>query len=506
MVEYVGERSPWRLRNPFIGETSIAVILVLVIAWRLFVAISFAPLLHEDQVFQYLEPAHRLVYGYGFIPWEYRFGLRNWLLPGSLAIILVTLRELGIDQPRFYIPILQGVGALLSISSVYSSYVIGRNVYSKQAGMLAAIFVGFWSELNIFATGLIPEVLAMYCGLGAFALWTDARGRGHVVAIGILLGLCAVLRLQYAPVSLTVLLLLWLSSGWRKARLAGVSAAAVVVAAGMLDYFFWGMPFASFYNNVLFNFVYDISSVFGERTIIYYFGTLALHSLMLFAVAGIYGLWHWKRFFPLLLVIGAVLVPHSLIGHKEYRFVVLVIPLLLIILSCGAIDAARWQRRFTLGFSPTYVVCAAVLMASAYLAFIKGEFRREPRFDAAIYLSELPDVRSVVDFSTYRWRSGGYSYMHANIPLLFRDDLSPHMQANLADVASHILVQGGDPPVPGFKTLKTIGDIKILSQIVPRASYMKPETDYRSPLFLSVDGKFVPNVSPWPRNDFRVKG
>ena len=38
---------------------------------------------HPDEVFQYLEQAHRLVYGYGFVPWEYRFARRNWLLPGT---------------------------------------------------------------------------------------------------------------------------------------------------------------------------------------------------------------------------------------------------------------------------------------------------------------------------------------------------------------------------------------------------------------------------------------
>ena len=40
---------------------------------------------HPDELFQYLEQAHRLVFGYGVVPWEFRVGTRSWLLPGFLG-------------------------------------------------------------------------------------------------------------------------------------------------------------------------------------------------------------------------------------------------------------------------------------------------------------------------------------------------------------------------------------------------------------------------------------
>lgn len=506
MRGYVIERFPARFQFSVAGISSIILILSAVFAWRFFVAVTSLPYLHEDQVFQYLEPAHRLVYGYGFIPWEYRFGLRNWLLPGFLAVVLSGFREIGIDQPRLYIPLLQVLGAVLSMTSVYSSYVIGKNLSSKNAGLLAAVFVGFWSELTVFSTALVPELLAMYCGLSALALWSGPGERGHGIAIGILVGLCAVLRLQFAPVSLVILLLLWHSRGWRIAGAAGASAIMVGIAAGVLDYFFWGIPFASFYNNVLFNFVYKIANTFGERTIIYYFAALAVHSLLLFALAGLYGLWKWRRFFSLLLVIGAVLIPHSLIGHKEYRFVVMAIPLLLILLACAATEIARLPLLTGDWLKPAHLVTASVALASAHLTVSKSELRRDPRYEAALFLSERPEVRSVVDFSSLRWSSGGYTYFHRNVPLLFPDDLSPAMKANLASVASHIIVNKEERPIAGYMMLNQFGGIKILSQVTKRISYVKPETDYRSPAYHKVDGKFLPGVSPWPKNDFRLKG
>src|SRR5689334_338901 len=66
---------------------------------------------HPDEVFQYLEQAHRLVYGYGFVPWEYRFGARNWLLPGTLAGLLEALRFAGLDRPTAYVPAVKSLFA-----------------------------------------------------------------------------------------------------------------------------------------------------------------------------------------------------------------------------------------------------------------------------------------------------------------------------------------------------------------------------------------------------------
>src|SRR5262249_43210459 len=45
-----------------------------------------------DEVFQSTEQAHRLVYGYGLVPWEFQLGMRSWLLPGIAAGIMEFAR------------------------------------------------------------------------------------------------------------------------------------------------------------------------------------------------------------------------------------------------------------------------------------------------------------------------------------------------------------------------------------------------------------------------------
>ena len=54
---------------------------------------------HPDEVFQYLEPAHGLAFGYRVVSWEWVEGLRNWAVPGVLGGLLVLCRAVGLEHP-----------------------------------------------------------------------------------------------------------------------------------------------------------------------------------------------------------------------------------------------------------------------------------------------------------------------------------------------------------------------------------------------------------------------
>src|ERR1700683_4229913 len=60
------------------------------LALRIGLAVCSPNIFFPDEIFQTLEPAHRLVYGYGVISWEWRLGMRSWVLPTFLAGIMRT--------------------------------------------------------------------------------------------------------------------------------------------------------------------------------------------------------------------------------------------------------------------------------------------------------------------------------------------------------------------------------------------------------------------------------
>jgi len=67
---------------------------------RIGVAPSSDQISYPDEILQYLEQGHRLAFGYGFVPWEYVYGTRNFLIPGLISgIPLVTSPPSG-DDPH----------------------------------------------------------------------------------------------------------------------------------------------------------------------------------------------------------------------------------------------------------------------------------------------------------------------------------------------------------------------------------------------------------------------
>ncbi|MGB7949351.1 MAG: mannosyltransferase, partial [Candidatus Binatia bacterium] len=117
---------------------------------------------HPDEIFQYLEQAHRLTFGYGYIPWEYRYGTRSWILPGFISGLLFVCRIFGVDDPAVYTTVVKVVFCILSVSLIYSVYIFAREIGGEAAGKLAAIFTCFWYELVYFAHKPLPELLSTY--------------------------------------------------------------------------------------------------------------------------------------------------------------------------------------------------------------------------------------------------------------------------------------------------------------------------------------------------------
>lgn len=65
---------------------SITILLALLL--RVSVAFAFPNIFWPDEIFQTLEPAHRLSYGNGIVSWEFRIGTRSWVFPGVLAGVM----------------------------------------------------------------------------------------------------------------------------------------------------------------------------------------------------------------------------------------------------------------------------------------------------------------------------------------------------------------------------------------------------------------------------------
>ena len=88
------DERPWRFLLP---------VIVLAFAVRAAIALCGDFVLHPDEVMQYLEPAHRLVFGNGVTYWEFFYGARAWLVPGMVAGMLKVFDLVGLGEPFWYV-------------------------------------------------------------------------------------------------------------------------------------------------------------------------------------------------------------------------------------------------------------------------------------------------------------------------------------------------------------------------------------------------------------------
>src|SRR3954464_3796643 len=142
--------SAWRLHPLF------AVILV-AIAVRL--PIAFWPNInHPDEIFQYLEPAWRMLGHDTIVTWEWRDGIRGWFLP-TLFVGPVALGDWLAPGGRGAFMASRLVVAFASLSIVISAWCFGARI-SRTHAIVAALATAVWFELVYFAPHTLGEPLA----------------------------------------------------------------------------------------------------------------------------------------------------------------------------------------------------------------------------------------------------------------------------------------------------------------------------------------------------------
>src|SRR5262249_51580759 len=166
------------------------------------------------------------------------------------------------------------------------------------------------------------EPLATALIVPAALLLTGAPSQKRIVIGGALLALAFVWRFQYAP-AMAVIALGACWGQWRKAIPLIAGGIAVLLLAAMVDAAHGVMPFEWLILNIKQNLLHDRASEFGVASTFAYVYLLWIiwsGAVVLLLCA----LWRGWRHAPLLIVASVVnLAFHSVIAHKEYRFIFL---------------------------------------------------------------------------------------------------------------------------------------------------------------------------------------
>ena len=455
-------------------------VLALAFAARAAVALSGDFVLHPDEIMQYLEPAHRLVFGSGVTYWEYFYGARSWLVPGTVAGVLLLFDAVGLGQPSWYVGGVKLLFCAISLAIPAGMYFFARRHFGETAGRAALLAGAFWYELVGFAHKPMTEFVATAPLVALLALCArrsldDAR---TVWTAALLAVLTAAIRLHYAPVALVLLGIVFLRTG-KRVQLT-LAAAGFTAAFGLFDAVTWdGGLFHSYVTNIRFNLIVGPMRT-AESPAYQYLLWLILASVGLSLLCVASALRRLRRYGFLLGLIALILLVHSLHVHKEYRYVFAVIPLWLLV---GADLAARLAARgdglrrlaglATAGFAA--VSLAGILNALPYQDRVYRAWSREtgavgfvrnqdPIFPAYRYLARAPGVSGIWQVDRAYYNLPGYYYLHRKIP--FYDRLrGSGLKTNLETVStwvSHIVSADSSFSVPGFSLEQEFGQVRIL--------------------------------------------
>jgi hypothetical protein len=440
---------------------------------------------HPDELFQYLEQGHRLAFGYGSVPWEFRQGLRSLVIPVFVSFWLLVCKALHLGEPEVYVPVVKTVFCLISISLVYAIYVAGRRLFSERAGRLAAVLACGWYELVCLAPKPTPEVLAMYALMGALACAAAPKDARRPLALGALCALTVCLRVQYA-FALVPLGVYVIREWHRRGQARALAAfAGVVLAFGLVDRLTWGRFFGSYLSYVAFNQSGQAQALFGQLPRIYFLKTLVIGSAGALPLAMALSLPRLRQTWLPLGCAAGILVLHSLVPHKEYRFILGVIPLL-VLLAAGTIEwaAARltWMRPVALaGLGVISLVGLAWRLPHEDSLYPQPTIGTSGLISAYAVLRADPTLRAVYNEGKQWCWTPGYYYLHRDVPIYhatqLRDRGLPPL--DLQKTVSHILCQHSAPAQPGFVTIKTIGEYDVRRQVDPPARYEEPRFDTR---------------------------
>jgi hypothetical protein len=299
--------------------------------------------------------------------------------------------------------------------------------------------------------------------------------------VGLLLGASIVLRLQYAAPAVALWVLVVIKWQWRCALRAAVAGAVVFGFAGLLDAWSWGTPFISYYNNLHFNLLLSKGDVFGRSPLFAYLHWLTVGSAGLYLLAIGYGVLQWKRCWPILLLLACVLVPHSLIPHKEYRFVILAVPLLLVLLADAIVNGSRRLRPIFGDLAVVGTAIATVATVSIVECVLHGVFARDDRLVATLDLSRRGDVAALLDLTGHWSQSGGFYYLHQDVPRDFQQQIQSVPMSAVRSLVSHVLVPVTQATIPGFRVSTRYRNVAILEQIEAPPAYRQLAKDGREP-------------------------
>ena len=425
------------------SRATLLAVLAAAFALRLALGWYLPTIHHADEVYQAAEQANRAVNGYGIVPWEFRSASRTAFLPTVLEPIYRIGASAAVHrflQSAFF--------CALSVIPVWVAFAWGGRLFGPPGAVLASALMALWFELVYFAPKATADAVCSYFLLaGLYLSRRDAAPRAVALA-GFCLTIALALRIQIAPaIAVALTIALWPPGRTRRLALAGGAAAGLAIAAA-IEWRWWGVPFQGQIGYLAMEFTRHSSRYFAREPFVFFIKQYVLmYGLALPVIVWL--VYRGARHAPGLLVVAlAVVVPFHFVGHKEYRFVVAALPMVVLLMGLAGAELLTRARTAPPGRIGLAIVGCAVAMVAVSL----GDTYRPywTRFGNHVLAFEeigaQPDACGVALVSIRWWQTPGYSGLGREVPIYEMETATD--PARIYAAANYVLQATKAPPPP----------------------------------------------------------
>lgn len=423
---------------------------ILALVLRVIAAILSKGYVHPDEHYQSIEVVYEKIFGLGFIPWEFEEGARSWVYPGIVFIIFKLFLALGITNIENILIGVRLFSGLLSMIPVILSYYLGKIFFDKKTGLFGSFFIAIWYEFIFWATRTMSDSLAMnFLFVSVFFSMMSAKKQPEKKVkenqkfltkdilwgflAGIFLGLAFMFKFSVLIIGLPIFALFLAKKKWKVIVFFIFGTIIIIICQGLIDLFTWGSFLHSSIEFFKYNIISSESAVHGEEHFLsyiaffaYYFSSYALLYL-LFIVIGTEK--EWKSIFLLTTSIFFVLV-FSFITHKEWRFILPILPLLSIVVVRGMVKFPKFINKKELQHGIFASIILVTVYASAYLGIVERNFQPKNNFcESFKWIGQQQEIDNVYIIGYLKFEAPGYTYLGVNVTLYFthKDAIEPIM-------------------------------------------------------------------------------
>ncbi len=366
--------------------------------------------------------------GWQHSPWA----LRNPFFPFSFVFPPLWLaHRAGLHDTWALVLLARSWMALWSSLGVVFAYLVGKRMTGSSAGSaFVAATVAFGGLSVRFSSGVLPRSAVAVLILAALWLVLDERDGGwRPLVAGALVGVSAAARFGEAVFVVAGMIVFAGQRRWRSLIGYGLAAVLTAMAAvGGSDLLFTGDPLAS--TNAIWR--YTLVEGASSRGFQPWYAYVGYIVQILTPIGAVFVCWALRRSYAVLWAWCAVPpLLLSLLPHKEMRYLTALMPVLLILLALGALEAMSRQAEAVERAGRlrwwTPAVVAVLLLGAALLQLDMARFRRSRTpVEAARWITRHWTGQAIA--LEQPWRAGGRLFLPKSASIV---DLEPPESANL---------------------------------------------------------------------------